>query len=388
MNKLYKSLTLVFLISIFISVSLISAQEGLPIDTPKSPGLVVTEPVPSLAEQQAALAYWTRERNLAAQPMPIPIDFTSRGVDFQAIAEQDKLAGPPGYSPAGLPAPNADAIAQADYPQEWAALEDDASLGSAEQSLDFYSAEGMSPDALEGTSQEYTAYFVKNTADTKEFPHKWVGRVASSGGTCSGTAISNNHLLTAAHCVYNTVNNTWFANKVFQPAYRAGATPYGTFATTGCTILTSYVNLSGTFNIGTWSRHDVAVCDLGLNSSGKTLNQMVGWAGREWNWPYNRHFHEMGFPSRNYQNTTIPDAGKYLHLCIAESFQYTTDVRGMGCNMGPGVSGGPWMKNYGWRAIGGNVSGVNSGLIINQQNLYAPRFSSSNIIPICNQTGC
>ena len=242
-------------------------------------------------------------------------------------------------------------------------------------------------DALTGTSQVYTAYFLDASVIQKLFPHRVVGRTSSPAGTCTATSISNNHIVTAAHCVYNTTTNVWTSNIVFQPAYRNGNAPYGTFPVGACTILTAWVNRAGSYSIS-WAKDDVAVCNMGNNSAGQTLNNAVGWAGREWNFGYDRHFYNLGYPGRNYNNVTIPNAGKYLHACVAESGLYATDIRRMGCNMGPGISGGPWLANYALNRVQGNVSGVNSGIFIGQQNAYGARFSSANIVPICNATAC
>ena len=133
------------------------------------------------------------------------------------------------------------------------------------------------------------------------YPHRWVGRVTftTPSGTsfCSGTSISNNIMLTAAHCIYDSTNNQFYSNWALSPAYRNGSAPYGTFAATRCWVLTAWVNLTGSFAINTWSRHDVGVCNMGNNSSGTTLNNAVGWMGRQWNYPYIRHFHTLGTPS-------------------------------------------------------------------------------------------
>ena len=116
-------------------------------------------------------------------------------------------------------------------------------------------------------------------------------------------------MLTAAHCIYDSTNNRFYSNWVLSPAYRAGATPYGTFAATQCWVLNSWVALAGSYAINTWARHDVGVCKMGNNSSGQTLNNAVGWMGRQWNQPYVRHLHDLGYPFRDYNNNVITELG-------------------------------------------------------------------------------
>ena len=35
-----------------------------------------------------------------------------------------------------------------------------------------------------------------------------------------------------------------------------------------------------------------------------TLNNAVGWMGRQWNCPYIRHFHDLGYPFRDYNDSS------------------------------------------------------------------------------------
>jgi V8-like Glu-specific endopeptidase len=340
---------------------------------------LVASKVISPANQKAALAFWTRERIAAAQPMALMAQTGDAEVDAAALA-QAAATGPRGFSAAGAAAPDADQMAQAAYPEDWAALE---ALAAAVDE----------PAAIDGTSEVYTSYVVnKVNALWKLYPHRWVGRLSFStpGGTsnCSATSISGNVMLTAAHCLYDSTANQWYSNWVFTPAYRNGNAPYGTFPATTCWVLTAWVNLAGGYAINTWARHDVGVCKMGTNSNGVTLNNAVGWMGRQWNWPYVRHFHNVGYPFRDSNDALITDAGKYLHACVAESFQQTTETRGMGCNRGRGISGGPWIANYAPGVVAGNADGVNSGLFIGTQNLYGARFNSDNIVVLCNAAGC
>ena len=91
----------------------------------------------------------------------------------------------------------------------------------------------------------------------------------------------------------------------------------------------------------------------------------------------------MGYPFKDTSNNYLPNAGKYMRICTAESRQQTTDTLGMGCDFGGGISGGPWMVGYAPNVVSGQVNSVNSGLYVGQQNLYGIRFTSSNIVPLC-----
>ena len=225
MKRIYKPILILVLLAELLSMTMaVSAQNQAP--TAGADSQVVKRSVP-LAKQQAALAFWTRERIAKAQPMALPVDTGAAQVDQAAVSE---VSGPAGFAAAGAPAADADQVARAAYPDDWATF--DENLGGFAMAGD----EALAP---EGTSQVYTAYTVNNWAPAQTiYPHKWVGRLSFTvpGGTsyCSGTAISNNVMLTAAHCLYDSTNNVWYNNWVFTPAYRNGSAPYGTFPATTC----------------------------------------------------------------------------------------------------------------------------------------------------------
>jgi hypothetical protein len=334
----------------------------------------------SLRKQVSALLYWTRERIADAPAMALPVDSGSGGIDAAALDAAD-VTGPGDSEPPGMAERGAAAIARAVFARDWEALEEELTPD-------------VPADDLAGTSGVYTHYDVNtNTALHRIYPHIWDGRLTfttpSGGASCSATVISNNNIVTAAHCVYDTTNNRFYSNWVFTPAYRNGSAPYGTFAATTCTVLTAWVNLTGSFSINTWSRHDVAVCTLGRNSAGQTINSAVGWAGRLWNAGNQQLVFNSGYPARTYTDATISNGpAQYLRACTAETFLQTTETLGSGCFWGRGISGGSWLVGYKPFVVNGQVNSVNSGLFIGQQNLYGARFNSNNIVPLCNARGC
>ena len=334
----------------------------------------------SSASQATALAFWTHERLAAAKPMEIPMAAEAPRAPRMRWGRMPTYDGGQAAT-GGAPMAGADAAAQAAYPEDWAMLDE---------------AAAEMPLAADGTSGVYTSYTInKQAALWKTAGHKPAGRLSFStpGGTsyCSASVISGrNIIVTAAHCVYDTPSaNRFYSNWVFTPAYRNGAAPYGTFPAQTCWVLTSWVNLAGGYAINNWADDDVAVCRMGPNSSGQTLSNLTGWYGRRWDAGYIQHVHNLGYPFRNYQNNVIPDAGKYLVTCIAETRQQAVNVLGMGCNWGGGISGGPWIISYDpFDPVTSYVNSVNSGIFVGQQNIYGARFNSANIVPLCNAAGC
>lgn len=345
--------------------------------SPSAENLVVREVI-SVKEQEAALSFWTREAIAAARPLPMPALIMPDEISQIGLVEPEVI-GEPGFVASAPAAPDAEAISRAVFPDDWAAFYE---MALPQQNL---------PELL-GTSEVYTAYIVNKWAPAVTiYPHKWVGRFSFTvGGVqsyCSGSSLSGNVMLIAAHCVYDTVNNVWYGNKVFSPAYSAGATPFGTFATTTCYILTAYDALAGNPTLA-WVPHDVAVCQVGNNQAGQTLNQAVGNMGRQWNQPVIRHFHSMGYPWKDVNNANLVDAGKYLRTCVAESAQAMAGVLRLGCGYGQGMSGGPWMTNYAIDVLSGYAGAVNSSTAVGQQNIYGAHFTNNNIVPLCAAAGC
>ena len=178
--------------------------------TPQATNSVIKKVI-SPAEQNQALA------NAAGpgQPFPIPVDFGSSAV-FPAAAGAP--LGPPGRSAAGAAARGAESIARKAYPDAWADTDAD----------DMETADV----GIEGLSQEYSSYVYNQiNALKKPYPHRWVGRVTftTAGGTsfCSGTSISGNVLLTAAHCIYDSTNNVFYSGWTFRPATGRATRPTG-----------------------------------------------------------------------------------------------------------------------------------------------------------------
>lgn len=402
------SLAFIALLCPAIALALEPAQDPSPVFLPVI-GLSSTafaSPVASAtyseAEQKAALAYWSDSRVAVTAASPLMISVESEKIEALEV----DAASVPGFSPAGRASAGADSVAQALYASAWvasettdaemAALDDEAMIGAA-----------ASPYAIDGTSQIYNSY-IANLISTMQtpYPHRWVGKLTfrNNGAdyVCTATAIRGNNIVTAAHCLYDTANrNVWHTNIVFRPAYRLGSSPYGAFTATGCSVPSAWVSLSGTYQYNTWARWDVGVCTVGANSAGQSLNTAVGFSGLAWDYPYDRNVNMMGYPSFNVDNIPLASPGEYLRLCAAESFAQATDVRGMGCNWGGGISGGPWLDStslnspaaYGRNGYApgrdtGYVTGVNSGFTASQQNMYAGRFTSQNIVPLCTLRGC
>jgi hypothetical protein len=187
------------------------------------------------------------------------------------------------------------------------------------------------------------------------------------GGTCSGTVVARNLVLTAAHCIDGSIG--WS----FVPGQYGQTAPYGTWTATGWVYPSAYDT--------TKSSDEYGAFDWGFllfnttNGAGKYLGDVVGsfpilynsTGGPKWS---------MGYPSEGwfsgYCNTTagcypyhcsdrITDASTQYHMNLADataSYGGWWEV-GFGCYMTGGSSGGPVFEYWNGKWY---VNGVNSHL--------------------------
>ncbi len=334
-------------------------------------------------EQDAARVYGNSfAARVAAEPVAMPFIGAADLDADQALPEDE---GEAGFAPSGLPALNADEIAQRLYAAEWARIEQDqlaeaiAELQAAEDGEDF--------DALEtdGTKGVFTSFLTNYYSQSwKHYPYRAVGKLyITGGGYCSASVISPyNIVVTAAHCVYDRSGGGWYPGWSFVPADRKGSAPYGVWTANNATILTAYANTGSI-------RYDVALVELNykyINSGWRAVSYLTGYLGRSWDKGYIQHLHAQGYPSNLRE-------GRFTYTCAAESFKYSTDILGMGCNMTYGSSGGPWIRRFhpyksgSVNYVNSVVSGVPAGQPIGV-TFFGPRFSSNNIVPLCSSVGC
>lgn len=288
------------------------------------------------SEQAGAAAFWTRERMLLAQPLDL---LTVNPDQVAAAAANVTPGGVPVRVPGRPPARQSLVAAQTIYAEEWARIAAEEAQAAATEEV--VAPAGELEAATASSAPPFVSYYVNDATETwKRYPWITMGRlffkIPGLTGTyaCSASVAYGRAVWTAGHCVY-TQGRGWHTNLYFVPAYRNGSYPYGSFTVKSMTALSGWVydhNLA--YDIGM-----VAVNDR----SGLKVSQWVGYLGLMYNYSGTQMFHAFGYPG-NYAY------GQYLVTCAAST--YVRDSLpgpapiGIGCDMGSGASGGPWLTVY------------------------------------------
>jgi len=192
--------------------------------------------------------------------------------------------------------------------------------------------------------------------------------------SCSASVVSSNSndlIVTAGHCVYDTTEKEWFINNnwVFIPAYSNGNKPYGTWGARRMMVQQPWIS-SADYN------YDVAFVALGTVNQ-KHIQTVVGSQGIGFNQPRSAYIYSFGYPVNI-------DSGDYLESCsgTTQQSQYTQSEyvgQALPCDMGHGCSGGPWLQNFNTATGIGYITSVNSFTITNVPNVMNGPYFGSNI---------
>ena len=189
------------------------------------------------------------------------------------------------------------------------------------------------------------------------------------GGTnyvCSGATVDDKGrsgyslVLTAGHCAYDETRGAFATNWMFVPEYDSSPTSdcsrteHGCFTAVALVVHKGYAGAGG-FNLQA-IRHDWAFAVVGSGSQGGQLDARVpdfpvGFdAATEFRYAF-------GYPASGKY------AGRDLVYCAGDVVSDSgTDnaTWGLHCDMTPGSSGGPWMRDFDEQAKSGTLNSVNS----------------------------
>jgi len=181
-----------------------------------------------------------------------------------------------------------------------------------------------------------------------------VGRVFFTLGghdyACTGTAVVSRNrdtVATAGHCL-NAGPGAYARNWIFVPGYRNGSRPYGTWTARRLLAPTAWVRTGST-------QDDIGFAEVNRRG-GRHLTDVVGAMRIAFNQPVGAYVWAFGYP------VGAPSLGRYVMYCrgTVRRDPYGTTAQGLGCSMGGGSSGGPWLAGLSGTTGGGTVYAVTS----------------------------
>lgn len=246
---------------------------------------------------------------------------------------------------------------------------------------------------------------------SKKQPYRRSGKlffdIGSSTFICSASLVKPGIVVTAAHCVADFGNSSFYSNWEYVPGYKDGVGPWGTWTTTDAYVVTSY--LDGTdpcaFS-GIVCENDVAVLvlDSQLDDTGSPyyVGESTGWYGYSWNgYGFNgvgladgnkALFTQLGYPANHDSAEKMQRTDSQAFTDSSQSFNSI-----WGSRQGGGSSGGPELVNFGKKAVlsgttfgaeskANRVVGVTSWGFVNPdiKQQGASPFTSGNIEALVN----
>ena len=277
----------------------------------------------SVSEQSDALSYWTPARMAAAKPRELSVTGP-----FPNSSAAPIESGNPGMVPGRDQAGNTLPTTQ--------------NLGLAAPFVN--------------TAYRYPYPFERFEApglvDYTSYPYSTVGKIFGTDSLgdfeCSGSVINSVNLSvvwTAGHCVDGTT-----LPPVFVPGYRNGTAPFGIW-----TAQTSWVSTQ-------WHRKNNLAFDLGAlilapDSTGRQIVNVTGGLGMTWNISPIQHWHIIGYPAASPFNGELQWTCTASQASVLPITKKAPPTLGVGCDITPGASGGPWIASFGNQyAVNGLVS--------------------------------
>ena len=198
---------------------------------------------------------------------------------------------------------------------------------------------------------------------SNKYPNSAAGKLYfhKDGGTyvCSAALIQPGVVVTAAHCVAEFGENTFYSDWEFIPAYRSGKAPFGKWYVKDAAVMTSYLDGTDDCTVsGVVCQNDVAVLALKRKTKdgGATyfnVGDNAGWLGYGYNgWgqvTYSRFGSDSIIQTTQLGYPMSHDSGQLMQRTDSTGYTDTAaqDNSVIGSRQTGGSSGGPWIANFG-----------------------------------------
>jgi V8-like Glu-specific endopeptidase len=172
---------------------------------------------------------------------------------------------------------------------------------------------------------------------------------------CSASVIQRRFVLTAGHCVHQGSGGAsgFFTNFLFVPAYRDGVAPFKAWQPVYVITTSAWATGSGVVpNAADYAMFEMQ--DEDFDTVTYRIGEVTGWLGWQTQSLIPNHAHLLGYPASF-------DSGAKMHQVTAGSFRSVAPLNvEYGSDMTGGSSGGPWVQNFGAKAVG-QLGGLNPG---------------------------
>lgn len=275
------------------------------------------------ATEDAVKSFWTPDRLSHAQPLDLKSAVVPQTAAPAAAATQPRTSQP-GAAPT-ITTPQAQIlIPQSVVPQ----------------------ANGVQPDKTDGSHGTFTTSRVFPDSAAAVYPYRAAGQLffhdprTNGNFVCSASVVRARLVATAGHCVTSpstaAASRYFYTNFLFVPGLENGAGPVGSFTSSIQWVSNIWYLSNGSVpNAGDWGM--LVITDR----SGSKISAFTGYLGYITNSLSSNNLTIVGYPCNldscnkmEYTNASTAGAGG------SNTYTYGSAMRG-------GVSGGPWIQDFG-----------------------------------------
>ncbi|MBI3799300.1 MAG: trypsin-like serine protease [Deltaproteobacteria bacterium] len=314
--------------------------------------------------------YWTPRRLLNAKPVELHPQVGANGLPIapQGLADTALPEGESGAPPSVKVPPNAGKV-----------LIPPTLLPTLPVQT------GVMPFATSNFGAYFTTSRVFPANAVQKYPYSTAGKLfftiqGVGNFLCSASVLRPRIVVTAGHCVAEASTNPalrhFYTNWLFIPAYKNGKAPYGTWTVSGASVTNTWYFSDGSVP----NAQDVGLLvmnDQFIGSAVQRIGDVTGWLGWQTNALSNNHITVLGYPVNL-------DRGLKMAQTTAQTFESGgNNTYIYGSAMRGGVSGGPWIQDFGVQPVGAPPV-VGGGNLLIAVSSYGPVDTTPQFIGASN----